>query len=110
MKSINMAYVLTKKDLRDLLHECIVGDAIDDDDQFVDFINGIMGVVSKHWGGNFEVESDPNLQDEHLVFVTRDDNNPEGPTIYDDYDPDSDEAEESREFMRNLKNEGTKND
>jgi hypothetical protein len=92
-----MAWIIDAENLGDLLYGCIVGDTIGDDDQYIDFIDGIMAVVTNHFGGDFEVEySDDSL----LVHITRNDEIPasEGGTIYDEYDPECEEAKESKKF------------
>lgn len=99
-----MGYTLNKKDLVDILHECIVGDLIDDDDQYMEFVVGIAAIVSQHFGGDIKVETNPDHQDEKLLFIERNSQCPaeEGGTIYDKYDPDSDAAEQTREFEKNC--------
>jgi hypothetical protein len=89
-----MPYILDKQDLANIMHEVIVGDAVDDDDQYMELIQDIMFVVTKHFGGVVgHVEANPDQQDAALVYIDRDDTIPEGATIYDKYDSDSDEED-----------------
>ena len=85
-----MAKILTGVELAKLVWVVVnpKDPAIDDVDQYEEFIKDLAGVLTKHFGGRVGLVQWVDELDDMTVAISNDGNIPEGGGIYKDYDKD----------------------
>ena len=82
-----MAKILTDKELLDIVKRTIEGDEIDDQDQYMVFLDQLSRLITDNFGGNYgQVNWDATDELGYTVAITQDGNIPEDGGIYAKYD------------------------